>query len=60
MPFLLFDLIEIFASSAELDATLISSFLLSSDSGGIGILITSPSIDGLSPRSSFCIALSIS
>ena len=53
MPNLLCDRIETFASSDDLEATLPSSFLLSSDKGGIGIRITSPSFDGFNPISAF-------
>ena len=60
MPNLLCDRIETFASSADLEATLPSSFLLSSDKGGIGIRITSPSFVGFNPISAFKTDFSIS
>ena len=60
MPNLLCDRIETFASSDDLEATLPSSFLLSSDRGGIGIRITSPSFVGFNPISAFKTDFSIS
>ena len=48
---------ETFVSSDAFEATLDNSFLLSSDNGGIGILIMSPSVAGFNPISAFCICL---